>query len=51
MATRKPPKPVVKVGYGSCVMFSSWLMRCPLCHVEVPANTQHQCSNPPKETK
>lgn len=28
---------------GSCWVFASHVVRCPLCRVEVPANTVHTC--------
>lgn len=53
MAERKPLPPnrraalarredVVSV-VGRCDLFATFAMSCPLCGVEVPANTPHSC--------
>ena len=37
--------------YSKCSIFASYAMTCPMCKVEIPANTQHECSNPKPEEK
>jgi len=42
-ATRPPG---VTITAGTCTLFATWPMRCPLCKLEIPANTPHHCENP-----
>lgn len=41
MAKKRAPE--VKVSVGSCLMFCTEPMVCPLCGIRVPANTEHRC--------
>lgn len=38
----KTPAPKVRVT-GSCQLFATFDMVCPLCAITVPANTVHHC--------
>lgn len=43
---RTQPRVRTTVNYGSCELFSSFEMRCPLCGLLIPPNTAHTCKNP-----
>lgn len=40
---KKAPAKVTVKATGSCTMFASFAMRCPLCRVMVQPDTLHQC--------
>lgn len=41
---------VVQTSYARCAILSSEPTQCPLCKVDVPAWTRHECSQP-EQTK